>query len=394
MNKRMSEERRQKYQDIYDNVSNTYNLAPNIKNFLMRMAEEKINVVRSQNVVWMGFAKAPFNNDIENADIVIAGFGFDLGTHQETGDMRHAPNYIRAESRQIVPVNHEWDIAPYEMCSVMDMGDVDVQGLNADEQIDYALTYANRITKADALPLFFGGEHTVAHVTYQSLANIVDKHFDGQPMGGLNFDGHYDMMTAKDAYTTGSRNNGNFFAMAIAEGKLDPEKFFMFGMRDWGIGAPVGMAAAQEFGVTNVTPREVEEKGCRYWVDLMRERWGDSPIWLSTDLDGLDPVDSGGGLSARDSFGLTWREYRMLTRALKGKNLIGCDISEYSPAHDITRTTGIGIAHYAFEILCMMTETKVRLNGGKFNQTKWPVNLSTAPGYFGEQFLDEWKKEK
>ena len=182
--------------------------------------------------------------------------------------------------------------------------------------------------------------------------------------------------------------------MAFSEGWLDPEKFFMFGMHDWGITVPVGVSAAREFGVRQVKPREVAEKGTQYFVDMVREAIGESPCWLSCDLDGLDTIGAAGGLSARDGFGLTWREYRELTRSLAGLNLVTADISEYAPAHDITRANGITVANYGFEILCMLTQTKVRLNGGEFRPTQYPLKLSNSPSYFGDHLIEEWERLK
>ena len=90
---------------------------------------------------------------------------------------------------------------------------------------------------------------------------------------------------------------------------------------------------------------------------------------------------SGGGISTRDGFGLSWREYQTISRAFHGKNLISANIVEYAPAMDPTGMMAANVSHLAFEYLCMLTATKVRLNGGKHKQTKWKNNLSTSAGY-------------
>ncbi len=384
-----------KYKDIWENHSSTLNAPRNCRDYLMRMAKEKIDVVRSQNLNHFGFAKAPYSPDIEGADIVITGMGCDYGTHQETGDMRHAPQHIRFLSKNIVPVNDEWDVAPMEMCRVHDIGDINIQGLDQNDQVLYGREWTQRVAEAGALLLMFGGEHTIAHTTGHHAQLISKRYFNGEPLGGINFDGHSDMMTAADSYMPGSPyQNGNFFAMGFAEGWLDPEKFFMFGMHDWGITVPVGTSAAMEFGVKQIRPRDVEEKGAQYYADMVREAIGESPAWLSVDLDGLDTVGAAGGLSARDGFGLTWREYRRITRSLRGLNFITADISEYTPAHDPTHANGITVANYGFEILCMLTETKVRLNGGEHHPTQYPLKLSNSPSYFGDHLIEQWEQRK
>ncbi|MDJ0790871.1 MAG: arginase family protein [Acidimicrobiia bacterium] len=395
MAKQISPERLARYREINQTHNSTLNAPPNCRDYLMRMAEEKIDVVRSHNLTYFGFAKAPYSPDIEGADIVVVGMGPDYGTHQETGDMRHAPQYIRFRSKNIVPVNDEWDIAPMEMCRVHDIGDINIQGMDAQDQVKYGMEWVEKIADAGALLLIFGGEHTIAHLAGHHAKMISDRYYDGAPLGGICFDGHADMMTNVDNYMPGSEyNNANFFAKAISEGWLDPERFFMFGMHDWGISVPVGVSAAREFGVRQVRPREVEEKGARYFADMVHEAIGDSPAWLSVDLDGLDTVGAGGGLSARDGFGLMWREYRTLARAMKGLNFVAADISEYAPAKDVNGANGITVANFGFEILCMLTDNKWRLNGGVNHPTQYPIKLSNSPTYFGEDFLDEWKRMK
>ncbi len=80
---------------------------------------------------------------------------------------------------------------------------------------------------------------------------------------------------------------------------------------------------------------------------------------------------------------------------MKGLNLVAADICEYAPSHDTQgRSTAFLIAALMFEYLCMLTETKVRLNGGKFNQTKWKMNLSSSKGYNGEDRLEKWEREQ
>lgn len=66
-----------------------------------------------------------------------------------------------------------------------------------------------------------------------------------------------------------------------------------------------------------------------------------------------------------------------------------------TPAHDTHgRATGFNVAALIFEYLCMLVDSKVRLNGGEYHQTQWDLNLSTSGSYAGDPFLDKWKKER
>jgi hypothetical protein len=82
-----------------------------------------------------------------------------------------------------------------------------------------------------------------------------------------------------------------------------------------------------------------------------------------------------------------------ISRSMKGLNLLAADICEYAPSHDNHgRSTAYNVSAQIFEYLCMLVDTKVRLNDGKFNQTHWDLNLSTSASYPGEIFLDRWNK--
>ncbi len=383
---KISEEKLKKYRHINENLSNMKEQPEAIRKFIKRMADEKISWISTQNVSWMGFYKTPFSHDFANADIAISGCGIDYGTLSETGNMRHAPAYLRFRSRYPIPLHHEWAMAPLEMARIIDMGDIDVWTMNYSEAIDHLESWLMKAVDAGNLLLNFGGEHSTAHAFEPACARISEKYFDGEPMGGVLFDGHPDALTMKDVagFTTEEREHANFLTRAFAQGIIDPEKFLMFGIKEMGSSALSGRMTAQEMGITIVSPLQVFEKGPQYYADMVAERVGDAPCIIECDLDGLDPVESGGGLSTMDGFGLRWQDYRIISRAFKGKNLIGANIVEYAPAHDPNSTTAANIVNLGFEYLCMLVDTKVRLNSGEWKPTTWPNNMSTSGGYVGE----------
>lgn len=378
-----------KYRQIYQNLSNIEAQGEVIRNFVKRTAKQKVQILSTQNLSWLGFFKAPFSQDFANADITILGCGVDNGTLSETGNMRHAPLYLRFQSRFLTPIHDEWQVAPLEMARIIDMGDVDLMGLDYARALDHAEMWMQRAANAGNLLLTFGGEHSVGHGFEPACVTLAKKYYGGAPLAGILFDGHADMITAKDmgAYTERKRGNANFLTQSMADGVVDPEKLLCFGMKEMGSSAIAGFGAAKELGVTVVTPLQVFEKGPQYYADMVRERVGDSPCIIECDLDGLDPVAGGGGISTRDGFGLRWEDYRIISRALRGKNIVGANVVEYAPAFDPNRAMAANVTHLAFEYLCMLTETKVRLNGGQLKPTQWTHNMSTSVGYFGEGLL-------
>lgn len=390
------ENRWQELRRIYTEGSNIYDQAPVIRDFMMRMAKEKVQHLWTQNKSWWGFHHAPFSNDTDNADVVMYGIGHDTSS-QEMGDTRFAPMYLRNCSQYIAPpVHSEWGIAPYEQCRVIDRGDLEKFAMDYHEGIEWDIKHALEWSRNGALPLRIGGTHCVLGGTINAARQLADMYVPGKMMGGVLFDGHSDMFTPNDTGGIVSTDwvNGGQVGRAIYEGWVDPEKVFWFGMRGFGIDPVSGSAIGRQLGVTQVGPVEIEEKGVQFFVDMMDERLGETPCFLSCDLDALDPAE-GGGVTQRDGFGLTMRELRMLSRVMKGKNLLAADICEYAPAHDTHgRATGFNVAALIFEYLCMLVDAKTRFNGGEYRQTKWDLNLSTSASYPGETFMERWEKEK
>ena len=383
---RMSEERRKKYQEFNDNFDMIASYPEFVQQFLARAAKSRVNMVSMQNLSWMGFFRSPFSQDFDNSDIVIVGAGTDYGTLSETADMRHAPMYLRTESKNLIPyIGDEYNMAPFDQARIIDMGDVDLFGLNYGQQLDHIGGWLKRAAEADNLILMFGGEHSTAHGSHGALEVTINRHFDGTPAGGIIFDGHCDMFPEQsmDGITDEPRENANFLVAAMAKGLIDPERFVCMGIRENGGGFSSGWEISQELGITVVSPRMVAQKGATYWREFVAERVSGGPTIIECDLDGLDPVMSGGGVSTRDGFGLSWREYQEISRAFINNNLIYANIVEYAPGRDPNRLCATNATHLGFEYLCMLTQTKVKLNGGKHKQTEWPNAMGTSVGYFG-----------
>jgi hypothetical protein len=92
---------------------------------------------------------------------------------------------------------------------------------------------------------------------------------------------------------------------------------------------------------------------------------------------------------------LTFREVQAISRSMKGLNLVAVDICEYAPAHDsYDRPTAYNVAALIFEYLCTLVDTKVRLYGGKYNQTRRDLNMATSATFPGKIFLDRWAKDR
>ncbi len=393
---KLSKEKWEKARKVFENASNFYDAPPVIRDFWMRMAKEKVPHLMTQNLSWYGFHHAPFSTDTENADVIMYGIGYDLNSSQEMGDTRHAPMYLRHASKYLPPVHGEWEMAPYEMCNVIDRGDIDKFSMEYNQSLEWDIDHAKEWSRNGALPLRIGGDHEILGGTMVAANMLADMYFPDEPMGVILFDGHSDCFLPTDVggYLDTEGVNGGGIPRAIYNGWGDPEMVFQFGMRGFGMDSPSGQYAAEQFGITVVWPLDLEMNGCQYYVDMIRERVGQAPMVMTCDLDCLDP-SQGGGTTQRDGFGMTFREVQMISRSMKGLNLIAADINEYAPSHDSHgNPTAYNVAALIFEYMCMLVDTKVRLNGGKYNQTKWDLNMATSANFPGSIFLERWEKEK
>ena len=140
--------------------------------------------------------------------------------------------------------------------------------------------------------------------------------------------------------------------MAVDEGLLDPKKVVQIGIRG-GLYQPDMWKFSFETGMRVMMIEEVEERGWRACIDEAREVVGEAPIYVSFDIDCLDPAYAP-GTGTPEAGGLTMREAQGMIRRLKGLDIRGADMVEVSPPFDVGGITALNGATVMFELLCVM----------------------------------------
>jgi agmatinase len=274
------------------------------------------------------FARLPRIDEVSRADVAILGVPFDSGVSYRPG-ARFGPAHIRQSSKLLRPFNPALNVHPFAAQQVADAGDVAVNPFDlaeAIEQIDAAVTDV----RADGAALLtLGGDHTIALPILRSL------HRDHGKVAVLHFDAHLDTW---DTYFGAPYTHGTPFRRAAEEGLLDLE-------RDLEDDAALGFQI--------VRADDYETDGVRGAVDRMRRRLGDGPVYVSIDIDVLDPAHAP-GTGTPEAGGLTSRELLNTLRGLAGLNVVGADIVEVAPAYDHAEITGIAAAHVAYELLSVL----------------------------------------
>ncbi|TDQ02289.1 MULTISPECIES: agmatinase [unclassified Leifsonia] len=289
-----------------------------------------------------GFARLPRLDQVEQADIVVAGIPFDSGVSYRPG-ARFGPNHIREASRLLRPYNPALNVSPFEISQVADAGDIAVNPFNIEEAIETVQQAALDLTTDGALLLTLGGDHTISLPLLRAAAT---RH---GPVALLHFDAHLDTW---DTYFGAEFTHGTPFRRAFEEGVIDSEALSHVGTR----GPLYGKRDLEDdrrFGFGIVTSSDVLHQGVHEVTAKLRDRIGNRPLYVSIDVDVLDPAHAP-GTGTPEAGGMTSRELLEILRGLRGLNLVGADVVEVAPAYDHAEITGVAAAHLAYDLVSLL----------------------------------------
>jgi agmatinase len=292
------------------------------------------------------FARLPRLDEVSSADVVIAGVPFDSGVSYRPG-ARFGPEHVRASSKLLRPYNPAAAIAPFAELQVADAGDIAVNPFDIGEAIEKVEAGARSLTRDGARLLTIGGDHTIA---LPLLRVAADRH---GPVAVLHFDAHLDTW---DTYFGAAYTHGTPFRRASEEGLIDREHSVHVGIRG-PLYAASDLADDSVLGFQVISCPEIESIRISEVIERTLARLGDRPVYVSLDIDVLDPAHAP-GTGTPEAGGMTARELLAVLRSLATVPLVGADIVEVAPAYDHAEITGIAAAHAAFELLSAMAATR------------------------------------
>ncbi len=292
------------------------------------------------------FARLPRWDEVDAADVVILGVPFDTGVSYRPG-ARFGPSHIRESSRLLRGYNPAQDVQPFAVQQVVDGGDLAVNPFSIEEALAAIEVGATAVLDTGAKLLTLGGDHTIALPLLRAMAA---KH---GPIAVVHFDAHLDTW---DSYFGADYTHGTPFRRASEEGLLDKNACLHVGIR-----GPLYTAADLDqdgdLGFEIVHATEMDSLGVSGVIERMLRRLGDRPVYVSIDIDVLDPAFAP-GTGTPEAGGFTSRELLAIIRAFSTVNLVGADIVEVAPAYDHAQITGIAAAHVAYELLSAMAIAK------------------------------------
>ena len=286
------------------------------------------------------FARLPRLDEVTRADVAVVGIPFDSG-------VSYRPGAIRASSKLLRTYHPPLDVEPFAAQQVADAGDIAVNPFDIADAITAIERASDELRSGGSKLVTLGGDHTIALPLLRSL------HREHGPIAVLHFDAHLDTW---DTYFGAPFTHGTPFRRASEEGLLDPEHCLHVGIRG-PLYAPTDLSDDKVLGFQVLSCDDFQLQGLATMVERMRARIGEAPVYVSVDIDVLDPAHAP-GTGTPEAGGLTSRELLHCLRNLKGINIVGADIVEVAPAYDHAEITGIAAAHVGYELLSVLAANR------------------------------------
>ena len=288
------------------------------------------------------FARCPHVEDAEGVDVAVLGIPFDTATTNRPG-ARFGPEAIRSASIALRPYNPVQKAQVFGRLSVADLGDVPVTPGNAEKTVAQIAEGLEPIVRSGARTLCLGGDHLVVLGELRAHAAVHG------PLGVVLLDAHADVW---DTYCGERYYHGSPFRRALEEGLVDPGRSLLAGMRGPVYG-PDDENVPRELGFEVISGEELVALSHEEYGERVRRRVAEGPVFLSFDVDVLDPAFAP-GTGTPEAGGLSTREALGYLRALRGLRFSGYDVVEVSPPYDGPgQPTAVAAANVAFELLTL-----------------------------------------
>jgi agmatinase len=287
------------------------------------------------------FMRLPHVTDLAGVDLAVVGVPFDTGGTYRVG-ARFGPSGIRAESMLLRPYHPELGVTVTDVLSMVDYGDLPVTPGYLPESHAQIERAAAEVLASGATPIFLGGDHSVSLPLLRAVAA------SHGPVGLLHFDAHSDLW---EGYFGGKDTHGTPFRRALEEGLFDPARSIQIGLRG-SLYGPDDDALTETLGLAKVSATTLHAEGVPATLARIRERVGSGPLYLSFDIDVLDPTYAP-GTGTPEVGGATSVQALQLLRGLTGLDIRAFDLVEVMPPYDVGATTCLLAANLAYEMIAL-----------------------------------------
>nr|WP_238994632.1 agmatinase [Mycolicibacterium chubuense] len=287
------------------------------------------------------FARLPRIEDVPSCDVAVVGVPFDTGVTYRPG-ARFGPSHIRQASRLLRPYNPALDVSPFAHGQVVDAGDLAVNPFDIASAVASIESGAHELIAGGAKVIALGGDHTIAYPLLKAVNRVHG------PVALVHFDAHLDTW---DTYFDAPLTHGTPFRRAAEDGLFIQGHSAHVGIRG-SLYSSQDLSSDADLGFHIVHCREFARRPIDDVIAGLRQRIGDAPLYVSIDIDVLDPAHAP-ATGTPEAGGMTSRELLEIVRGFDGLNLVGADIVEVSPAYDHAEITGVAAANLAYEFVSL-----------------------------------------
>lgn len=291
------------------------------------------------------FARLPQRHEVDRYDIAVVGVPFDSGVTYRPG-ARFGPAAIRQVSRLLKPYHPALDVSPFAQAQVVDAGDIAANPFDIEAAVDQVREgIAGLLNTPEQRVMIFGGDHTIALPALQAINRVHG------PVALVHFDAHLDTW---DTYFGAPCTHGTPFRRAAEQGLLVKDRSAHIGIRG-SLYDRADLLDDESLGFTVVHCRDIDRIGVDGVVQRIRERVGEHPVYVSVDIDVLDPAFAP-GTGTPEIGGMTSRELVAILRAMRGLHIVGADVVEVAPAYDSGEVTAVAAANLGYELITLMAD--------------------------------------
>jgi guanidinopropionase len=308
------------------------------------MADESFEAAKAsaKSWYWWGiptFFRCAWNEDPAAADIALVGVPHSSGNGSTERDQHLGPRAVRHVSGYYRRTHAIHGFAPWDVARIHDLGDVPLpEAMNNEACVRDIESFYARLDAAGTRPVSIGGDHSISGPIIKALAGPGRRTAGGKPAALIHFDAHTDSYDNMPHWLGAKRSAAHWAAYTVLEGAIDPSRSVQVGMRGHPSGAihagGVG-GSSRKLGYHVITMADFEDLGVKQTLAIIRERVGDSPAYITFDLDCLDPSVAPGVSNLEPGFGgFSIREATRLLQGLKGLDIIGGDVVCLMPTKD------------------------------------------------------------
>ncbi|MEQ9260095.1 MAG: arginase family protein [Roseovarius sp.] len=302
--------------------------------------------------------RAPHDPDPTHADIALIGVPHSTGNGTTERDQHLGPRSVRHVSAYGHRAHIPFQIDPWTRCRITDLGDVPLPEANDNERcIERISDFYNAVQAAGARPVSIGGDHSITGAILQAIAGAQSSLTGGKKAALLHLDAHTDAYSNIDHFLGAKKSAAHWASYLVRNGHVDASASVQVGIRghtrslDW-------LKSSYDLGYEVITKERFDEIGVEETIHIIKERLGDHPVYITFDLDCLDPsvAPAVSNLEPGEE-GFRMNEVNRMLRSLRGLNVIGGDVVCLMPTKDSPNNITAQVAmSVMFEMIALIAD--------------------------------------